>query len=137
MREVARARERLYSLGRVGPDRGVILGTALNQHTEVSGVMAFRQCIRPNGVSAIVLLSSEGTLMSEPKSRFDGDLENARFRLRSFVEWACQVLDAQALNLASFHLAVYMDSQSLEPMFRDRFTAQMEQELASLTGPAQ
>lgn len=35
---------------------------------------------------------------------FDGDLETAQMRLRKLAEAACKVLDANVLNLASFHL---------------------------------
>lgn len=40
----------------------------------------------------------------------DGDLDAARRRLKGLAAAACRVLDARTLNIASFHIYVYIDA---------------------------
>jgi hypothetical protein len=59
---------------------------------------------------------------------FDGDLETAQMRLRNLAEAACKVLDANILNLASFHLCAYMD---VALKYKGRLEESMVRDLAN------
>lgn len=61
------------------------------------------------GERTLALVRGAG-VPDERKQPFDGDLETARRRIRSLAGVACKVLDARMLNVASFHLDVYMDA---------------------------
>ena len=59
---------------------------------------------------------------------FDGDLETARMRLRNLAEAACEVLDANILNLASFHLCTYMDVAMKKGHFEESMLSELADE---------
>jgi hypothetical protein len=65
---------------------------------------------------------------SEQVSTFEGDLKAAQARLRDLTEIACRVLDAKTLNLASYHLCVYMDVATGKVGLTPRMTAELEAE---------
>lgn len=69
-----------------------------------------------------------------PEDPFAGDRNEAVKRLCHLVEMACMLLPTEKLNLASFHLAVYIDTESGfsgEELLTKRMEAELDSERAA------
>jgi len=64
----------------------------------------------------------------ESPMTFEGDLSAAQQRLRDLAGAACQMLDARALNLASYHLCVSIESATGKLGLTDRMISDLNAE---------
>lgn len=62
------------------------------------------------------------------RNHFDGDLERAVARLRELADRACGCLDAEKLNLLSFHIAAYLDVDLDQREETDRMRKELRSE---------